>query len=180
MKDSFQKIKNWWNIFVQKIYYKFSDQNQKPYKLKKINPIKKAKAMDLVIELCMGYYIHKENKIDFYKIEGKLNDNLGLHSWESEFLLRVMSEMGYIKEVFKENNDIDKIYCTPKGIEVFINGGFKLEAKRKRGERRLIRAGQYISIIIGLYSLAKFLKEYLGVTLELLKCLICKTDILPH
>lgn len=163
-------------LLLEKIKHKFKKEN-KPYRLKKINPIKKAKAMDLVLELCMNYYIQKEDKIDFYKVERKLYNVLGLHSWESEFLLDTMSDLGYIKEIYKNDNKIDKIYCEPKGIEVYISGGFELEAIRKSRERRLIKIGQWSSGIIGLYYLATFLIEYLMPLYELLKNLICTANI---
>lgn len=156
---------------LKKIKHKFRKE-EKPYQLKKISPIKKAKAMDLVLELCMKYYIDNAEKIDFYKVENRLYSKLGLHSWESDFLLDIMVGSGYIKEKFKKNKDLEYIFCTPKGIKVFIDGGFEIDAKRKINERRLIRIAQLSSVIIGLYYLAISLKEYLIPLYELLMNLI--------
>ncbi|MDO7174188.1 hypothetical protein [Mariniflexile sp. AS56] len=160
---------------IDRVRYRF-DKNQKPYKLKGISPLKKAKAMDIVLELCLNYYIGKQKKIDFYEVATVLDKKLNLCVTEAEFLLDIMSDLGYIVEVYKkppEKQVIEKIYSTPKGIKAFIDGGFELEANRKMKERRLISITQYSSAIVGVYYLAIFLKEYLGVSPELLKNLIC-------
>ncbi|SHK06362.1 hypothetical protein [Pseudozobellia thermophila] len=129
--------------------------------------------MDLVLELCMEYYTGKEQKIDFYKVEAKLCDNLGLHSWESEFLLDIMSDKGYIKEEYNENKALDKIYAKPKGIKIFINGGFEIEARRKKNERILIKIAQWSSAIVGLYYLLLLLKEFFGLNTPTFKEIYC-------
>lgn len=145
------------------------NKNDRPYNLKTINSIKKAKAMDLVLALCMNSYVNQDSKLDFYKVEERLCDDLGFHSWESEFLLDIMKDMGYIKEEYGQNKVVERIYCKPRGVKMYINGGFELKAKRKRRERRLLGAGQFLSLIIGFYYtflLLKIMKETLGVTGE--------------
>ena len=149
-------------------------KKDKPYSVKSIDPLNKARAMDKILELCIKYKVRQENIIDFYKIEGILCDEFDLHSWESELLLDVMKDQEYTKEDYKENGDIEKIYITPKGIDKYIKGGFTLETRRKIREGVLIRIGQYSSGIIGLYYLATFLKEYLGTIYGILMNLICK------
>ncbi|MFD1162576.1 hypothetical protein [Hwangdonia seohaensis] len=159
-----------------KFWFKLNfGKKDKPYSVKSIDPLNKARAMDKILELCIKYKVRQEKTIDFYKVEGILCDELDLHSWESELLLDIMADQEYIKEDYKENRDIEKIYITPKGIEKYINGGFALETKRKIRERKLIRAGQYLSIVIGIYYTATLIKEFLGVTPESLYYLICKT-----
>lgn len=163
------RIKFWFKLNFSKKY--------KPYQLQSISPLKKAKAMDIVLELCLKYYIGEKKNIDFYEVANALDKKLNLCVADVEFLLDIMTDSKYIKEVYKkppEKEVLEKIYCTPKGIKVFIDGGFELEARRKLRERQLIIAGQYLSLIIGLYYLATFLKEFLGVTPELLMRLICK------
>ena len=147
---------------ISKIRYKL-DKRNKTFKLKKIDPIKKAKAMDLVLELCMEYYIRNITKIDFYTIENELNEKLGFHSWESEFLLDIMSDNDYIKEEYNEKEVLEKIYAKPKGIKVFIDGGFGIEAKRKKNERLLIKIAKWSSVIVGLYYLLMILKDFFGI-----------------
>mgnify|MGYP005852279627 CR=1 FL=1 len=147
---------------ISKIQYKL-DKSNKTFKLKNIDPLKKAKAMDLVLELCMEYYIRKKAKIDFYTIEDELNEKLGFHSWESEFLLDIMSDNDYINEEYNKNEVLEKIYAKPKGIKVFIDGGFGIEVKRKKNERLLIKIAQWSSVIVGLYYLLLILKDFFGI-----------------
>ncbi|MCM4162760.1 MULTISPECIES: hypothetical protein [unclassified Arenibacter] len=146
-------------------------KTEKIYSVKSINPIDKAKAMDSILEMCVKYRVSEGALVDFYKVEEKLCDDFGLHSWESELILDVMAHQEYIKEDYDENGDIEKIQCLPKGIEKYINGGFKPEIKSELREIRLIRIGQYSAGIVGTYYLATFLKEYLGTLLEILSFL---------
>tara|TARA_R110000868_G_scaffold407333_1_gene688701 strand:- start:1729 stop:2250 length:522 start_codon:yes stop_codon:yes gene_type:complete len=159
--------------FIDKIRYKL-DKDNKPYELKEIDSIKKAKAMDFVLRLCMEYYINKESVIDFHKVNGKLTDELGLHSWDCEFILDVMADLGYINEDYKKNKEIEKIYCLPKGIDMFISGGFEPIARQKKREGQLIKIGQWSAGIVGVYYLATFLKEYFGMFLDCMSFLFCK------
>ena len=91
----------------------------------------------------------------------KAYNKLGLHSIDTEFIVRLMEHLGYIEYQTNKDDTIKSIHAATKGFNTFLDGGFFPEAKRKRNTRRLIRMGQWSTAIVGLYYLTMFIKETL-------------------
>jgi hypothetical protein len=139
---------------------KLTEESNQQYIPKRINSIKYAKAMDVILDLCIKYYVGIGDQITFYTIEKELNERFKFHSYESEFVIKIMIESNQIKAEY-ENNSMKHVYCDVIGFEKYISGGFANNAKRQKNERRLILIGQISAGIAGVYYLIVLLKEIL-------------------
>lgn len=135
-------------------------KKDKPYRPEKLSPTKKGKAMDLILGLCMNYYVGIEkDEVDFFRIEEELCSKLDMHSLDTEFLMRVMHRLEYVDYKTDDNGKVKRIFATVKGFDKFLDGGFTPEAKRQERTRKLVRIGQWSAAIAGAYYLTMLLQE---------------------
>lgn len=132
------------------------------YNLTQTSRIKQALMFDHINEWCIRAYL---NDCDLEptpdNIQHFFNVNFDTHGLETELILRLMIDQGYIIQIINELDPeiVDSFDYTNKGFALYFNGGMSAKIKAKDRKKWLIRLAQIATSIAGLFYLLEILKE---------------------